>query len=94
MRNIADIIKDDRNGKQLSQTERQIAVAYIQGKYDAVMELKISNNSNINKVIDKIRAEIAELQLMGYAIVNGKREIASKAVMHILDKYKKESENK
>lgn len=45
-------------------------------------------------VLDKIRAEIAELQLMGYAIVNGKREIASKAVMHILDKYKKESENK
>lgn len=58
MRNIADIIADDKNGKKLSQTERQIAVAYIQGKYDAVMELKISNNSNTNEVLDKIRAEI------------------------------------
>ena len=50
MRNIAEILKDDRNGKQLSQTERQIAVAYTQGKYDAVRELKIGNNSNINWV--------------------------------------------
>jgi hypothetical protein len=54
MRNIADIIEDDKNGKQLSQTERQIAVAYIQGKYDAVLELKIGNNSNTNEVLDKI----------------------------------------
>ena len=61
MRNIADIIADDKNGKKLSQTERQIAVAYIQGKYDAVMELKISNNSNINEVLDKISAEIKEM---------------------------------
>ena len=41
MRNIAEIIKDDKNGKQLSQTERQIAVAYTQGKYDAIRELNI-----------------------------------------------------
>ncbi len=58
MRNIAEILKDDRNGKQLSQTERQIAVAYSQGKYDAVRELKIGNNSNINEILGKIRAEI------------------------------------
>lgn len=61
MRNIAEIVKDDRNGKQLSQTERQIAVAYIQGKYDAVRELKIGNNSNANEVLDKIRAEIEQI---------------------------------
>lgn len=60
MRNIAEIIKDDRNGKQLSQTERQIVTAYIQGKYDAVRELKIGNNSNINKVLDKLKAEISK----------------------------------
>ena len=60
MRNIAEIIEDDRNGKQLSQTERQIAVAYTQGKYDAVRELKIGNNSNTMEIIDKMRAEITD----------------------------------
>lgn len=45
-----------------------------------------------NIVLSKIRAEIAELQLIGYATVNGKREIASKAVMQVIDKYKAESE--
>jgi len=53
MRNIAEIIEDDKNGKQLSQTERQIATAYIQGKYDAVRELKIGNSSNTNEVEDE-----------------------------------------
>lgn len=86
MRNIADIIKDDRNGKQLSQTERQIAVAYIQGKYDAVMELKISNNSNINKVIDKIRAEIEEVQTYDGIYID------RAYVLQIIDKYKAEGE--
>lgn len=60
MRNIAEILEDDRNGKQLSRTERQIALAYIQGKYDVVMGLKIGNNSNTNEVLNKIRAEIEE----------------------------------
>lgn len=46
-----------------------------------------------NIVLSKIRAEIAELQLIGYATVNGKREIASRAVMQIIDKYK-ETEDK
>ena len=90
MRNIADIISDDKNGKQLSQTERQIAVAYIQGKYDAVMELKNINNSNDMEVLDEIRAEIAKIHLIGYATIDGKREIASRAVMQIIDKYKAE----
>ncbi len=59
LRNLADIIADDRKGKQLSQTERQIAVAYAQGKYDAVRELNlIGNSSNINEILDKIKAEI------------------------------------
>lgn len=43
-------------------------------------------------VLDKIRAEIAEIQLIGYATVDGKREIASRAVLQIIDKYKAESE--
>lgn len=43
-------------------------------------------------ILDKIRAEIAEIQLIGYATVDGKREIASRAVLDILDKYKAESE--
>lgn len=43
-------------------------------------------------VLDKIRTEIAELNLIGYATVDGKRELASRAVIQILDKYKSESE--
>lgn len=43
-------------------------------------------------ILDKIRAEIAEIHLIGYATVDGKREIASRAVMQIIDKYKGESE--
>ena len=41
---------------------------------------------------NKIRAEIAEIHLIGYATIDGKREIASRAVMQIIDKYKAESE--
>jgi len=60
MRNIAEIIKDERKGKQLSQTERQIAVAYTQGKYDAVRELNlIGNSSNTNEILDKICLNIS-----------------------------------
>ena len=63
MRNIAEIIEDDRKGKKISQTERQIAIAYIQGKYDAGRKLKIGNNSNnTNELLEKIRAEIWDLQ--------------------------------
>ena len=47
----------------------------------------------VSNVLDKIKAEIKELQLIGYATVDGKREIASRAVMQIIDKYK-ESEVK
>ena len=46
----------------------------------------------VNDVLDKIREEVADVHLIGYATVNGKREIASKAVMEIIDKYKAESE--
>ena len=95
MRNIAEIIKDDRNGKQLSQTERQIATAYIQGKYDAVMELKIGKSSSTNKVLDKIRAEIDEL----YSYVEFDEDLKTsfnmvrlEEVQRVIDKYKVESE--
>ena len=41
-----------------------------------------------NVILDKIRAEIAKIHLIGYATIDGKREIANRAVMHIIDKYK------
>ena len=85
MRNIADIIADDKNGKNISQTERQIAVAYIQGKYDAVMELKNINNSNDMEVLNRIRDEIKAM--------SGDIETIAD-VLAILDKYKAESEDK
>lgn len=43
-------------------------------------------------ILDKIKTEIAEIHLIGYATVDGKREIARRAVMQIIDKYKAESE--
>lgn len=96
MRNIAEIIKDDKNGKQLSQTERQIVVAYIQGKYDAVRELKIGNNSNTMEVLDQIRVEIKGMYRI---ILKGtpKDDWAVRwndcidEVLQIIDKYKADS---
>lgn len=43
-------------------------------------------------VLDKIRTEVADAHLIGYATINGKRAIASKAVLDIIDKYKTGSE--
>ncbi len=46
-------------------------------------------DTELDKTLDKIRTDIAEIQLIGYATVDGKREIASRAVMQIIDKYRK-----
>lgn len=43
-------------------------------------------------ILDKIIAEIEQIHLIGYATVDGKREIAKRAVMQIINKYKAESE--
>ena len=72
MRNIAEIIKDDKKGKQLSQTERQIAVAYIQGKYDAIRELNLNGdravgiNAAIEQVIEWVDDELKTSQFPFY----------------------------
>jgi len=91
MRNIADIIADDKNGKKLSQKERQIAVAYIQGKYDAALELKIGNNSNTNEVLDKIKAEIKQKDF-DFGDFYDHTETIIEMVAEVIDKYKSESE--
>lgn len=97
MRNIAEIIADDKNGKLLSQTERQIAVAYIQGKYDAVRELKIYNNSNTNEVLDKIRAEIENRKAGDYACFNDDEMqifvAGLNTAIDIIDKYNAKPKN-
>lgn len=46
----------------------------------------------INDVLDKIRAEIEELQLVGYATADRKIELADRAVLRVIDKYKAEME--
>ena len=43
-------------------------------------------------ILDKIRDEIEEIQIIGFATVDGKLDIASRSVMRIIDKYKRESE--
>lgn len=107
MRNIAEIVKDDRNGKQLSQTERQVATAYIQGKYDAVMELKISNVSNTMGVLDykqgydkandewleRIDKIRAEIIELPTISINA-NDVYKADVLQIIDKYKAESEDR
>ena len=84
-RNIAEILEDDRNGKQLSQTEQRVATAYTQGKYDAVRELKLDNNSNTNEVLNKIKAEIE--QLPSELTADGRRMIRRGNVFSIIYKY-------
>lgn len=88
MRSIAEIIKDERDGKQLSQTEKQIAVAYIRGKYDAVMQLITSTTSTtVNAVLDMIRADIV-------SYCNNQSEMGEYpteyGILQIIDKYRKE----
>lgn len=90
MRDIAEILKDDRNGKKLSQTEQRVVTAYIQGKYDAVRELKINNNSNIVETLEKISTEIEWLKLhrAQFLTYDNKVCIDSQAVLDIIYKYK------
>jgi Lar family restriction alleviation protein len=45
-------------------------------------------------ILDKIRAEISEIHLIGYATVDGKREIARRAVMQIINKIREEARDK
>ena len=93
MRSIAEILEDDKNGKELAKTERQIVVAYIQGKYDAVRELKISNNSNTNEVLDKIRVEIIKMT-SNRGFLSCKTSAIHKAINAVFDKHKEENEDK
>ena len=82
-RNIAEILEDDKKGKQLSQTEQRVVTAYTQGKYDAVRELKLDNKSNINEVLDKIKAEIDDYLYNNEFGIDYRADIAN-----IIDKYK------
>ena len=65
---------------------------YMQAQADLQAIRELPSVTPQEPILDKIRAEIEQLHLIGYAIVDGKREIASRAVMQIIDKYKAESE--
>ena len=84
--------------------EVDLTVAYIQGKYDAIRESKIGNNSNANEVLDKIRKQIKS-NLRGVEItldvlvendpLRPKMEGAKDTLedcLELIDKYKAESE--
>lgn len=65
-------------------------IGYANGVWDTLGE-----TLKHEPVLDKIRAEIAGLHLIGYATTgDGKRELASKAVMQIIDKYRTERSEK
>ena len=65
--------------------------AYLEGFHEALKTLV--KQEPLTDVLDKIQVEVADAQLIGYATINGKREIASKAVMEIIDKYKADKES-
>ena len=77
--------------KHLAEKENQDTVPFDFELYESGL---MNMPKGMIEVLDKIRAEIAEIHLIGYAIVDGKREIASRAVIQIIDKYKAESEDK
>ena len=82
--------KVDKNVNQLTQKERQLLLAYIQGKYDALRELTIKSNSNTTDVLNKIKAEIEKIPTTPFATAyTTKRE-----ALKIIDKYIEEMENK
>lgn len=57
-------------------------------------ENKALEQEPLTDVLDKIEAEVINAQLVGYATINGKREIAIKTILEIINKYRKESEDK
>lgn len=65
---------------------------YRRGYGRALLDFGLEDWGKPSEVLDKIRTDIAEIELIGYATVDGKREIASRAVMQVIDKYKAESE--
>lgn len=65
---------------------------YRRGYGRAMLDFGLEDWGKPSEVLDKIRTDIAEIELIGYATVDGKREIASRAVMQIIDKYIAESE--
>lgn len=60
--------------------------AHLEGFHEALK--MFVKQEPLNDILDKIEAEVINAQLVGYATVNGKREIAIKAVLDIIDKYK------
>ncbi len=56
----------------------------------AIHDGKVLEQEPKTDALDKIRAEVTDVQWIGYAIVNGKRKIASKAALDIIDKYRQE----
>ena len=65
---------------------------YRRGYGRALLDFGLEDWGKPSEVLDKIRTDIAEIELIGYATVDGKREIASRAVMQVIDKYKAENE--
>lgn len=88
-------MEDFRNFKQLTQSERLMVHAYIQGRCDTERELKTCNNSNTIEVFNKIRAEI-DNALSGETLGDNRQQISDVGIgleiaLSIIDKYRPES---
>lgn len=88
---ILNIVNEPSKHIQIIKIDGEDSIVY-SSKFVKLLEL-IPNMLTVAEVVgmlDKIRDEIAEIHLIGYATDGGKREIASRAVMQIIDKYKAE----
>ncbi len=48
----------------------------------------------VKSVLEKLKADISKISIVGYATIDGKTEIARRVITQIIDKYITESENK
>ena len=55
--------------------------------FEGEIGLALHDAIYLDSFIEGIKGEIKDLSLIGYAYVNGKREIAKKAVFDLLDKH-------
>lgn len=82
----------EKIGKLISVILEKPLVTLQKSEWEHDHEVLKAYSDGVNEVLDKIRVEIEQLHLIGYATVDGRREVASRAVLKILDKYTAESE--
>lgn len=79
------IVTDDFSGNEL------LDVVLMEDVKEAPV---ITEQDIVKSVLEKLKADISKTSIVGYATVDGKIEIARRAITQIIDKYILESEDK